>query len=268
MMSYLRHGKGFSTKDEDDGIPLSHSIQDKVDADLQRFGTMRQISTVTRGNLGYPSGDVYASPAASQAMLDDMAFDLETWLANEISSEFSRAENPAFVIGSGVDQPKGFMTYPTSLEADEQRDAATIQHVSTTEGNTLGDDLVDLIHSLNTAYRQEACFIFNSLTCHELRRLKTADGAFLWQSSLVQDQPNTLLGYPVAISEDMPDIGPGACSIAFGNFRAGYAISESHQTHILRDPFSNKPFVHFYATKRVGGDVVNFAAIKLLRFPG
>lgn len=128
------------------------------------------------------------------------------------------------------------------------------------------DRLVDLVHALRPAYRQGASFVMNSSTLARIRKMKSDDGAFLWQPSLAAGQPATLLGYPVVEAEDMPDIASNSLSIAFGNFRAGYLIAERSATTILRDPFTNKPFVHFYATKRIGGQVMNAQAIKLMKF--
>ena len=128
------------------------------------------------------------------------------------------------------------------------------------------DKLIDLVQALRSPYRQGAVFVMNSATATRIRKFKTDDGAFLWQPGLVAGQPDTLLGYPVVEAEDMPDVAADSLSIAFGNFRAGYLIAERSETQILRDPFTNKPFVHFYATKRVGGQVMNSEAIKLLKF--
>jgi HK97 family phage major capsid protein len=128
------------------------------------------------------------------------------------------------------------------------------------------DKLVDLVQVLRQPYRQGAVFVMNSSTAAAIRKFKTSDGAFIWQPGLVSGQPATLLGYPVIEAEDMPDIAASSLSVAFGNFKAGYVIAERNATSILRDPFTNKPYVHFYATKRVGGQVVNSEAIKLLKF--
>ncbi|HKR23860.1 MAG TPA: phage major capsid protein [Allosphingosinicella sp.] len=218
-----------------------------------------------------PFGELYANPAASQAMLDDAAFDVETWLAGEIATEFARAEGAAFVAGSGVDRPKGFLAAPISDDSDGARAFGTLQFI--TSGVSGGfpadapqDVLIDLVQALRPPYRQGAAFVMNSATAARIRKFKTDDGAFLWQPGLAAGQPDTLLGYPVVEAEDMPDLAANSLSIAFGNFRAGYLIAERSETQILRDPFSNKPFVHFYATKRVGGQVMNSEAIKLLRF--
>ena len=216
-----------------------------------------------------PSGELYANPAASQAMLDDAAFDLEGWLASEIAMEFGRAEGAAFVGGTGVNQPLGFLASPAVLTGDGARAFGTLQYVAS--GDAAGFDanpdskLIDLMHTMKAGHRQGASWVMNSATLSEVRKLKTTDGAFLWQPGLVEGQPDRLLGYPVVEAEDMPDIAAGAFPIAFGNFKAGYLIAERTATTILRDPFTNKPFVHFYATKRVGGRVLDSDAIKLLK---
>lgn len=216
-----------------------------------------------------PAGDLYANPAASQTMLNDVAFDLEGWLANEIAIEFALSEGTAFVNGTGSNQPRGFLQENTSTAEDGVRSFGTLQYIGS--GDATGFDaapdakLIDLIHSLKSGHRQGASFVMNSATLATVRKLKTADGAFLWQPGLVEGQPDRLLGYPVVEAEDMPDVAAGEFPIAFGNFRHGYLIAEHAATRVLRDPFSNKPFVHFYATKRVGGQVLDSNAIKLLK---
>ncbi len=218
-----------------------------------------------------PFGELYANPAASQAMLDDAAFDVEAWLASEIATEFARAEGAAFVSGNGTNRPKGFLAHPTATTADGVRAFGTLQFLATGvaggfPASNPQDKLIDLVQSLRSPYRQGAVFVMNSATASAIRKFKTDDGAFLWQPGLVSGQPDSLLGYPVVEAEDMPDLAANSLSIAFGNFRAGYLIAERSETQILRDPFTNKPFVHFYATKRVGGQVMNSEAIKLLKF--
>jgi HK97 family phage major capsid protein len=228
-----------------------------------------ETGTPTFQEIVPPSGDLYANPAASQAMLDDAAFDLEAWLASEIATEFGRAEGAAFVNGSGTNRPKGFLTAATSAQDDAARAFGTLQFVPSGDAATLGDTieltLIDLVHALKAGHRQGASWVMNSATLAEVRKLKTADGAFLWQAGLAAGQPDRLLGYPVVEAEDMPDVAANAFPIAFGNFRAGYLIAERSATSILRDPFTNKPFVHFYATKRIGGQVLDSEAIKLLK---
>jgi HK97 family phage major capsid protein len=230
-----------------------------------------ETDTPEFAEIAPPFGELYANPAASQAMLDDAAFDVEAWLAGEIATEFARAEGAAFVSGNGVNRPRGFLAAPVSDEADGVRAFGTLQFLAT--GVAAGfpvshpqDKLIDLVQSLRPPYRQGAVFVMNSASAARIRKFKTDDGAFLWQPGLVAGQPDTLLGYPVVEAEDMPDIAADSLSIAFGNFRAGYLIAERSETQILRDPFTNKPFVHFYATRRVGGQVMNSEAIKLLKF--
>ena len=228
-----------------------------------------ETDTPNFAEIAPPSGELYANPAASQSMLDDAAFDLETWLANEIAVEFARAEGSAFVNGSGTNQPEGFLQASTSTAEDGVRAFGTVQYIGS--GDAAGFDsapdakLIDLIHSLKSGHRQGASFVMNSTTLAAVRKLKTSDGAFLWQPGMVEGQPDRLLGYPVVEAEDMPDVAAGEFPIAFGNFRHGYLIAEHSATKVLRDPFTNKPFVHFYATKRVGGQVLDSNAIKLLK---
>ena len=228
-----------------------------------------ETDTPSFAEIAPPSGDLYANPAASQAMLDDAGFDLESWLSSEIAMEFARAEGAAFVNGSGTNQPKGFLKAPTSTLGDAARAFGSVQYVGTGDATGFGTDpeekLIDLVHTMKAGHRQGASFVMNSTTLAEVRKLKTSDGAFLWQPGLIEGQPDRLLGYPVVEAEDMPDIAGGAYPIAFGNFRHGYLIAERSATQLLRDPFTNKPFVHFYATKRIGGQVLDSAAIKLLK---
>jgi HK97 family phage major capsid protein len=287
------------------GYAVPREIDAVIDATLKTISPIRAIANVVKvGSAGYrklvtqggvasgwaaetaarpetgtpsfaeiapPMGDLYANPAASQAMLDDAAFDLETWLAGEIATEFARAEGSAFVSGNGTNRPRGFLSAPTATTADGVRPFGTLQYLATGTAGAFAasnpqDRLVDLVHALRPGYRQGASFVMNSSTLARIRKMKTTDGAFIWQPSMAEGQPATLLGYPVIEAEDMPDVAADSVSVAFGNFKAGYLIAERSETQILRDPFTNKPFVHFYAVKRVGGTVSNSEAIKLLKF--
>ena len=230
-----------------------------------------ETGTPTFTEIVPASGDLYANPAVSQQMLDDAMFDVEKFLANEIATEFARAEGKAFVSGSGVSQPLGFLTSPNAGTVDSARPMGTLQFIGTGSPGAFpasnpADKLIDLVQSLRSPYRQGAVFVMNSATAAAVRKFKTADGAFMFQPSLAAGQPATLLGYPLIEAEDMPDIAANSLSIAFGNFKAGYVIAERNATTILRDPYTHKPYVHFYATKRIGGQVVNSEAIKLLKF--
>ncbi len=233
-------------------------------------GARDETDTPVFNEIAPPMGELFANPAASQTMLDDAAFDVEAWLANEIAMEFARAEGAAFVNGNGTNKPRGFLQAATSSASDATRPFGTIQVLASGAAGGFAanpeEKLIDLVQSLRPPYRQGASWVMNSATLARIRKFKTSDGAFLWQPGIAAGQPATLLGYPVVEAEDMPDIAANALSIAFGNFKAGYLIAERGETQILRDPYSNKPFVHFYATKRVGGMVSNSEAIKLMKF--
>jgi HK97 family phage major capsid protein len=218
-----------------------------------------------------PMGELYANPAATQAMLDDALFDVEGWLAREIAIEFARAEGVAFVSGTGTAQPRGFLTYPVATTGDATRPFGTLQYVpSGAAGAFVGtnphDRLVDMVHALRAPYRQGAVWVMNSNTISVIRKFKDTTRDFIWKPGLLDGQAATLLGYPVIEVDAMPDIGANSLSIGFGQFRSAYVVAERGETAVLRDPYSNKPFVHFYATRRVGGALVNSEALKLMRF--
>ncbi len=219
--------------------------------------------------ISIPLHELSALPKASQRLLDDSAFDVEGWLAQRIADKFSRAEAQAFLLGDGVDKPTGVLNYP---KVDNDLWAwGSLGYVPTgAVGDFLASDpadaIVDLVYALGARYRANASFVMNSKTAGAVRKMKDADGRFLWSDGLAAGEPARLMGYPVLIAEDMPDIAPDAFAIAYGDFRAGYTVAERPDLRILRDPFSAKPHVLFYATKRVGGDVSDFAAIKLLKF--
>lgn len=308
---YLRRGetvelKSFTgTTNADGGFAVPREIDGVIDATLKAISPIRRIANVVQvGSAGYrklvtqngvasgwaaetaarpetgtptfneivpPMGDLYANPAASQFMLDDAAFDVEAWLADEIATEFARAEGAAFVGGNGTNRPRGFITLPTAVTADATRAFGTLQYVASGAAGAFAaanpqDRLVDLVQALRAPYRQGAVWVMNSKTLASVRKFKTTDGAFLWQPGLTDGNAATLLGYPVVEAEDMPDVAADSLSIAFGNFKAGYLIAERTETTILRDPYSNKPYVYFYATKRVGGTVSNSEAIKVMKF--
>lgn len=212
--------------------------------------------------------ELAAMPKASQRLLDDSAFDVEGWLAEKIATRFMRAEAAAFINGDGVDKPKGILL-PTKV-ANASWTWGNIGYVPTGAAADFAavnpaDCIVNLVYALGSDYRANAAFVMNSKTVGAVRKMKDADGRFLWSDGLAAGEPSRLMGYPVLVSEDMPDIAANAFAIAFGDFRAAYTIAERPDLRILRDPFSAKPNVLFYANKRVGGDITDFAAIKLLR---
>jgi len=209
--------------------------------------------------------ELSALPKASQRLLDDSAFDIEAWLAGRIADKFARAEAAAFINGDGTDKPKGILDHPT---VDNDVWAwGNLGYVPSGEaGDVTGEAIIELVYALGAQYRANGTFVMNSKTAGLVRKLKDADGRFLWSDGLAAGEPAQLMGYPVLVAEDMPDAATDSLSIAFGDFHAGYTVAERPDLRILRDPFSAKPHVLFYATKRVGGDVSDFAAIKLLKF--
>ena len=229
-------------------------------------GTVTETDTPVIDRISIPLHELSALPKASQRLLDDSAFDVEAWLAGRIADKFARAEAAAFVAGDGVDKPRGFLTHPT---VDNDVWAwGNIGYVPTgADGDIAGPDpIIDMVYALGAQYRANGTFVMNSKTAGTIRKMKDADGRFLWSDGLAAGEPARLLGYRVLIAEDMPDIASGSDAIAFGDFSAGYTVAERPDLRVLRDPYSAKPHVLFYATKRVGGDVSDFKAIKLLRF--
>ncbi|WP_204114650.1 phage major capsid protein [Shimia biformata] len=225
-----------------------------------------ETGTPSIERITIPLHELSALPKASQRLLDDSAFDIETWLAGRIADKFARAEAAAFINGDGIDKPTGILTHATV--DNDSWSWGNIGYVPTGVDGDFdgGEALIDLVYAVGAQYRANGTFVMNSKTAGAVRKLKDADGRFLWSDGLAAGEPARLLGYRVMIAEDMPDIASGADAIAFGDFAAGYTIAERPDLRVLRDPFSAKPHVLFYATKRVGGDVSDFAAIKLLRF--
>ncbi len=228
-----------------------------------------ETGTPTVQRVVIPVHELSAMPKASQRLLDDAAFDVETWLAGRIAEKFARAEAMAFIGGDGVNKPRGILTH-----AKAPNGTATNVQIGTIPSGGNGDfaatnpanALIDLVYALGAQYRANASFVMNSKTAAAVRKMRDADGRFLWADSLAMGQPAQLLGYPVLVCEDMPDIAQGSHSIAFGDFRSAYTIVERPDLRVLRDPFSAKPHVLFYATKRVGGGVTDARAVKLMVF--
>lgn len=232
-------------------------------------GPTGETATPQIERISIPLHELSAMPKASQRLLDDSAFDVETWLARGIADRFARAEGAAFVNGDGAGKPKGILSHPRVPNATWAW--GSLGYVATGAAGDFtsadpADAIVDLVYALGARYRAGASFVMNSKTAGAVRKMKDADGRFLWSDTLAAGEPSRLMGYAVLVSEDMPDIGNNAYAIAFGDFAAGYTIAERPDLRILRDPFSAKPNVLFYATKRIGGDVSDFAAIKLLKF--
>ncbi|MBC9176771.1 phage major capsid protein [Roseomonas ludipueritiae] len=215
-------------------------------------------------------GEIYANPQVSQTLLDDSRVDLEAELAGEIAYEFAQKEGRAFLFGDGVKKPKGLFTAPMAATGDKTRPFGTFQFLPTGAAATLpttapGDLLLDVIYSLKKGYRRNARWLMNGVSLATMRKWKDNDGNYLWQPSLQAGEPGSLLGYPVTDLEDMPDVAANAMPIAFGDFRRAYRILDRIGIRTLRDPYTNKPFVGFYTTKRVGGMILDTQAVKFVK---
>ena len=219
--------------------------------------------------LSFPTAEIYAMPSATQALLDDAAVNIDDWIAAEIEQVFAEKEGAAFVAGDGVKKPTGFLT-PTKV-ANASWSWSKIGYLATGVAGGFAaanpsDILIDLVYALKAGYRQNATWVMNRKVQSAIRKLKDTTGNYLWQPPATPGGAATLMNFPIAEAEDMPDLATDSFSIAFGDFRRGYLIVDRMGIRILRDPYSAKPFVLFYTTKRVGGGVQDFDAIKLLKF--
>jgi HK97 family phage major capsid protein len=228
-----------------------------------------QTDSPTLAELAFPTMEIYAMPAATQTLLDDSAVNIDEWIAGEIDTVFAEQEGAAFVTGDGTNKPKGFLAYTTVAESAWVW--GQIGYIATGAAGAFAssepaDALVDLVYAVKAGYRQNGTFVMNRRTQAEVRKLKDDSGNYLWSPGIAAGEPATLLGYPVMTDDNMPDIAANALAIAFGDFRRGYLVVDRMGVRVLRDPYSAKPYVLFYVTKRVGGGVADFDAIKLLKF--
>ena len=219
--------------------------------------------------IDFPAGELYASPAATQALLDDAYVSIDEWLAEEVQDAFAAQETTAFVTGDGVNKPKGLLAYTAAPDATYTWGQLGYVATGVAGGWTATnptDKLIDLIYATKTQYRQNGRFVLNRRTVSAVRKFKDAQGNYIWNAALQPGQSASLLGFPVTEIEAMPDVAAGALAVAFGDFEKGYLIVDRAGVRVLRDPYSAKPHVLFYTTKRVGGGVQNFDAVKLLKF--
>ncbi|MDP1556837.1 MAG: phage major capsid protein [Hyphomonas sp.] len=214
--------------------------------------------------LTFPAGELYAMPAATQTLLEDAYADIDAWLADEVETAFAAQESAAFVTGNGSSKPKGFLDYTLVAESSHAWGQVGFVPGDFTDADA-ADQLIDLVYAPKSQFRTNARFVMNRRTVSAVRKLKDADGRYVWQPG-TGGEAATLLGYPVTEIEDMPDIATGNAAIAFGDFRRFYLITDRQGARVLRDPFSAKPYVLFYTTKRVGGGVQNFDAVKVMKF--
>lgn len=232
-----------------------------------------ETATPELGEITIPVHEQFANPRVSQNLLDDANFDVANWIQAKVADKLARTENAAFVNGNGVKQPRGFLDYSSTAATtdDDSRAFGTLQYqFSGTSGafasSGPGDVLVGTVFKLKADYRQNAAWVMNRATLGAVRKLKDSNGQYLWVPNFQDLQATSLLGFPITEAEDMPDIAADSFSIAFGSFNAGYQIVDRQGVRVLVDPFTDKPFVRYYTTKRVGGDVVDSEAIKLIKF--
>ncbi len=229
-------------------------------------------ATPQLGKWEIPVHELYAFPQVTQKLLDDSMFDIEGWLADKTSDKFARTENAAFLTGDGTLKPRGILSYPTAATADASRAWGTFQHILTGTDGSFGtttngtDKLIDLVYSLKAQYRQNANFMASRATVGAVRKLKDGQGNYAWQPSLSALSGGTILGFNVVEGEDMPAVAADSLSIGFGDFRETYQIVDRIGIRVLRDALTNKPYVGFYTTKRVGGAAINFESLKFLKF--
>lgn len=219
--------------------------------------------------IDVPSGEIYANPAATQTMLDDANMNVEQWLSAEVAQSFADQEGAAFISGDGMNKPKGFLSY--NIVANSSYAWGSIGRIRTGAAGAFAasnpaDTLIDVIHALRPGYRPGSAWLMSDLTLSQIRKFKDTTGQYLWQPSLQAGQPSTLMGYACEIDENMPTIANNSYSLAFANWSRAYLVADRVGVRVLRDPYTSKPYVLFYTTKRVGGAVQNFEAIKLLQF--
>lgn len=223
-----------------------------------------ETATPTLKEQGYSWGELYANPSATQQMLDDSEIDIEAWLAGEVDVEFAYQEGKAFVSGDGTKKPRGLLTYAAGGTALHPLGGIEVIP-SGAAGGITGDAILDLVYALPETFTGNAKFAMNRNTMLKVRKLKDSDGNYLWQPSLQAGQPATLAGYAAADIPDMPSVAANALSIAFGDFKRAYKILDRIGVRVLRDPYTKKPYVMFYTTKRVGGGLENPECMKFMR---
>lgn len=250
-------------------------IEDLGEAGAGYAGEAAQGSDTTTPQVGKWSIPVYwidTEPKATQQLLDDAAVDVEAWLAAKVGDKLGRFENGEFINGA-ASKIRGIASYTTAADSGAGVTWGTIGHVVTGANGGFvaaasfpADPIFDLIGTLKEAYLASARFLTRRSVITLMRKLKDTAGAFLWQPSLVLGNPETFAGYPITRAEDMPALATNSLSLAFGDFTQAYQIVDRQGIRVLRDPYTGKPFVKFYTTKRTGGGCVNFEAAKFLKF--
>lgn len=246
---------------------------DEVDAGwVSEMGSRNDSDTPQVRKYKIVAEEMYSQPKATQRLLDDAAVDVGGWLEGKVVNKFARIEGAAFCVGDGVGKARGFAGgYTTAATADATRSWGMLEHVNTGANadfhTTKADPLQEVISAFKNGYLTNATWVTRREVLAKIRKMKEATSdRYLWEPSLQAGQPSRLLGYPLIIAQDMPALATGSLSMAFGDFRQGYTIVDRLGIRVLRDPYTSKPFVKFYTTKRTGGGVVDFDAIKLIRF--
>jgi len=303
MLMYIRKGEGAMSADEvkllssdsdpDGGYWVTSGISSQVVQKVFESSPMRVIATVesisgdaleipedinepsagwtteqasrtetTTPEIGVrriPAHELYAMPKATQTLLDDSRVNVESWLAQKIADKISRMENTAFINGDGVGKPRGILTYPAGTTNPGQ-----VEQINSGNASSLtSDGLRALYYALKSPYVHNARWLVSRSSLESIAKMKDSNGQYLWQPGIQAGEPQTLLGHPIDRMEDMPAVAANSLSIAFGDFRQAYTIVDRMGIRVLRDPFSAKPFVLFYSTKRTGGDVTNFEAFTI-----
>lgn len=238
--------------------------------------TRPATNTPTLEDVAPPMGEVYANPQATQQMLDDVFFNAESWLAEEVGTEFARQEGSAFIVGNGIKKPRGFLNYAAALTADDStRPFGTLQYVKTgvaadwaapTTSVSPADVLIKTVSTIKAPYRQSAKWMMCKSILFDIAAMKDPTGRYVFNPISAPGVPQTILNYPLVEAEDMPAKAANAFSVAFGDWMRAYLIVDRVGVRSLRDPFTNKPYIGFYTTKRLGGGIVNSEALKLIKF--
>jgi HK97 family phage major capsid protein len=238
---------------------------------VSETGARSATTTPQLAKIEIPVHEIYAMPEATQQLLDDNQFGIEDWLANRVGESFAESEAAAFYNGDGVATPRGFLNYPTAATPDKTRAWGTFEHVATGVSGqfaavTPWNVFIDVIAALRPQYRARATWLMNRATFAAVSKMVDDNHRPVVQPNVQVGQPMTIYGFPVVVDEQMPAIGANSYSVAFGDFQRGYLIVQRQDIRLLRDAYTNKPYVRFYTTRRVGGDVNDFNAVKLVKF--
>jgi HK97 family phage major capsid protein len=245
---------------------------DEADAGwVSELGSRSDTGTPQVGKYRIEAHEMYAMPKATQKLIDDAATDIEGWLADKVADKFARVEDEAFVNGTGVGQPRGLFTYATAATADSSRDWGTFEHIVTGANGafhtTKADPLFTLLGAMKDAYLANATWVMKGTVRTALRQMKEATSdRYLWEPSMQAGVPDRLLGFPVRVDSYVPAMATNSLSLAFGDFREAFTIVDRIGVRTLRDPYTAKPYIVFYSTKRCGSGAVNFEAVKFLKF--